>query len=68
MLRPDFLLGFWKLSWVETKIFAREPMGFVGALVVPVVIFIVLGRVFGGAKPRATPQLDVLSTRPSLRP
>jgi ABC-2 type transport system permease protein len=59
MLRPDFLLGFWKLSWVETKIFAREPMGFVGALVVPVVIFIVLGRVFGGAKPRATPQLDV---------
>src|ERR1700751_5970942 len=34
-------------------------MGFIGALVVPVVVFIVLGRVFGAAKPRATPQLDL---------
>jgi hypothetical protein len=24
------LKGFWKLSWVETKVFVREPMGFVG--------------------------------------
>jgi ABC-2 type transport system permease protein len=59
MMRHGFLHGFWKLSWVETKIFAREPMGLIGALVVPVVIFIVLGRVFGAAKPRATPQLDI---------
>jgi ABC-2 type transport system permease protein len=59
MTSPKFLRGFWKLTWVETKIFAREPMGFIGALVVPVVIFIVLGRVFGAAKPRATPQLDI---------
>lgn len=59
MMRPGFLHGFWKLSWVETKIFAREPMGFIGTLVVPVVIFIVLGRVFGATKPRATPQFDL---------
>ncbi len=59
MLRPGFLRGFWKLSWVETKIFAREPMGLIGALVFPVVIFIVLGRAFGAAKPRVTPQLDL---------
>ena len=59
MSRPGFLRGFWKLSWVETKIFVREPMGLIGALVFPVVIFIVLGRVFGAAKPRATPQLDL---------
>ena len=58
-MRPGFLRGFWKLSWVETKIFVREPMGFVGALVVPVVIFVVLGRVFGAARPRATPHLDI---------
>ena len=58
-MRLGFLRGFWKLSWVETKIFAREPMGFIGALVVPVVIFIVLGRAFGAARPPATPQLDV---------
>jgi ABC-2 type transport system permease protein len=58
-VRPGLLRGFWKLTWVEAKIFAREPMGFIGALVVPVVVFIVLGRVFGLGKPRATPQLDL---------
>ena len=58
-MRLGFLRGFWKLTWVETKIFMREPMGFVGTLVIPVVVFIVLGRVFGAAKPRAAPQLDI---------
>ena len=41
--------GFWALTWVETKVFLREPMGVVGSLVMPVVIFIVLGRTLGGA-------------------
>ena len=59
MLRPGYFRGFWKLSWVETKIFVREPMGFIGALLVPVVVFIVLGRAFGAARPRATPQVDM---------
>jgi ABC-2 type transport system permease protein len=59
MLRPGYFRGFWKLSWVETKIFVREPMGFIGALLVPVVVFIVLGRAFGAARPRATPQVDI---------
>jgi ABC-2 type transport system permease protein len=58
-VRPGLLRGFWKLSWVEAKIFAREPMGFIGALVVPVAVFIVLGRVFGLARPGATPHLDL---------
>jgi hypothetical protein len=43
MMQPRFLRGFWKLTWLETKIFTREPMGFVGTLVMPVVLFIVLG-------------------------
>jgi ABC-2 type transport system permease protein len=59
MMRRGFLRGFWKLSWVETKIFAREPMGFIGTLVFPVVIFIVLGRLFGAARPHVTPRLDI---------
>lgn len=36
------LNGFWKLTWVETKVFMREPMGLVTSLAMPVVIFIVL--------------------------
>jgi ABC-2 type transport system permease protein len=58
-MQPRFLRGFWKLTWLETKIFTREPMGFVGALVMPLVVFIVLGRAFGADKPLATPQVDI---------
>lgn len=53
------LRGFWKLTWLETKIFTREPMGFVGTLVVPLVLFIVLGRAFGSEKPAAAPAVDI---------
>jgi ABC-2 type transport system permease protein len=41
------LRGFWKLTWVEIKIFAREPMGFVGTFAVPVILFLILGRTVG---------------------
>src|SRR4030088_1306475 len=58
-MQPRFLRGFWKLTWVETKIFSREPMGFVGTLVMPVVVFIVLGRALGGVKPVSAPDVDI---------
>ena len=41
------LKGFWKLTWVETKIFVREPMGVIGTLIVPVLLFVMLGRFMG---------------------
>jgi ABC-2 type transport system permease protein len=41
------LKGLWTLAWLETKIFIREPMGLVGTLGLPVVIFVVLGRTIG---------------------
>jgi ABC-2 type transport system permease protein len=34
-----------KLTWVEIKIFMREPMGAIGTIVIPVVLFVALGRV-----------------------
>jgi ABC-2 type transport system permease protein len=58
-MRPRFLRGFWKLTWLETKIFTREPMGFVGTLVMPLVVFIILGRALGVSKPLATPDVDI---------
>jgi ABC-2 type transport system permease protein len=58
-MQPRFLRGFWKLTWVETKIFTREPMGFVGTLVMPVVLFIVLGRAFGSVEPVNMTQVDI---------
>src|ERR1700686_2920924 len=50
------LRGLWKLTWIEIKIFLREPLGAFGTIVVPVLIFLVLGRVVGrGLPPSAFP-------------
>jgi ABC-2 type transport system permease protein len=38
------LRGLWKLTWIEMKIFMREPLGALGTIGVPVLIFVVLGR------------------------
>lgn len=46
--------GLWKLAWVEAKVFAREPLGLFGTLVMPVVVFLLLGRLFG-ARSRPLP-------------
>ena len=41
------LRGLLKLTWLEIKIFVREPMGLIGNVVIPVGIFVVLGRAVG---------------------
>jgi ABC-2 type transport system permease protein len=41
------LRGLWKLTWIEIKIFLREPLGAFGTIGFPVLIFLVLGRVAG---------------------
>ncbi len=38
------LRGLWKLTWIEMKIFLREPLGAIGSIAVPVLIYVVLGR------------------------
>jgi ABC-2 type transport system permease protein len=40
-----------RLTWLETKIFAREPMGLAGTLLFPVVAFVGVGRILGGLPP-----------------
>jgi ABC-2 type transport system permease protein len=49
------LRGLWKLTWIEIKIFLREPLGAFGTIGFPVVIFLVLGRV--ASRRLATPSL-----------
>lgn len=41
------LRGLWKLTWIEIKVFLREPMGAIGTIIVPVLIFVLLGRFAG---------------------
>ncbi len=40
--------GLWKLTWLEIKIFLREPMGAFGSILFPVLVFVLVGRVMGG--------------------
>jgi ABC-2 type transport system permease protein len=41
------LRGLWALTWLETKIFLREPLGAIGTVLFPVVVFLILGRAIG---------------------
>src|SRR6188768_4439118 len=38
------LKGFLKLSWIEMKVFLREPMGVIASLLLPVVLFVIVAR------------------------
>ncbi len=44
--------GLWKLTWLEIKIFLREPLGAIGSILFPVLVFVVAGRLLAG---RLTP-------------
>ena len=46
--------GLFQLAWLEIKIFLREPLGAIGTLIVPVAMFLVIGRAMnrGSAAPR----------------
>lgn len=41
------LRGLWTLTWIEIKVFLREPLGAFGMIVIPVLVFVVLGRILG---------------------
>jgi ABC-2 type transport system permease protein len=41
------LRGLWKLTWIEIKIFFREPLGAFGTIGIPVLVFLAAGRVVG---------------------
>ena len=56
------LRGLWKLTWLEIKIFLREPLGAYGSILFPALVFVVVGRFAGG---RLTP--GSLSTAGFLR-
>jgi ABC-2 type transport system permease protein len=47
------LRGLWKLTWLEIKIFLREPLGVVGTIGLPVLVYVGLGRLVGSGARRA---------------
>lgn len=45
------LRGLWRLTWLEIKIFLREPLGALGVLVFPVLGYLAVGRLIRGRGP-----------------
>src|SRR5215467_5172468 len=54
------LQGLWRLTWLEIKIFLREPLGAIGSVVFPVLGYVVLGRLMGGRVSARGPDADLL--------
>jgi ABC-2 type transport system permease protein len=52
------LRGLWKLTWLEVKIFVREPLGLFGTVGLPVLVYFGLGR-FVGPRVGRVPPADV---------
>jgi ABC-2 type transport system permease protein len=48
------LRGLGKLTWIEIKIFLREPLGAFGTIGIPVLVFVVTGRIVGRSLPRTS--------------
>jgi ABC-2 type transport system permease protein len=48
------LRGLWKLTWIEIKIFLREPLGAIGTIVIPVLVFLAAGRMVGRRLPQTS--------------
>jgi ABC-2 type transport system permease protein len=55
------LRGLWKLTWIEIKVFMREPMGAIGTIGVPVLVFVLLGRFVNNRVASASPAMSSFS-------
>ncbi len=52
------LRGLWRLTWLEIKIFVREPLGVFGTVGVPIVLFVLASRVAGPRIGRSAPPVS----------
>lgn len=49
------LRGLWQLTWLELKIFLREPLGAIGTILVPLLVFVVFGGTASLGDPTPNP-------------
>jgi ABC-2 type transport system permease protein len=54
--------GLLQLTWLEIKIFLREPLGAIGILLLPVAVFLITGRAMnrGTGQPRTAEGLELM--------
>jgi len=51
------LRGLWRLTWLEIKIFLREPLGVIGTVGLPVLIYVAIGRLLGPRVGKTAPDV-----------
>ena len=54
--------GLFRLTWLEIKIFVREPLGVVGTVGVPVLIFVAASRLVGPRRRTGAPGLPAVAS------
>lgn len=54
--------GLLQLTWLEIKIFAREPLGLFGTIGIPVFVYLGIGRLLSGVARPASPEEVFLKT------
>jgi ABC-2 type transport system permease protein len=56
--------GLFQLTWLEIKIFLREPLGAIGTIAVPVALFLIVGRSMnrGSDGPRSAESLQFIQS------
>ena len=54
--------GLWKLTWLEIKVFVREPLGVLGTVLIPVLVVVLTGRMVGRAQTPAPPEANAFLT------
>ena len=59
------LRGLRQLTWIEIKIFLREPLGAIGTIVVPVLVFVMLGRATAGTASKSATASSTVSSSTS---
>ena len=52
--------ALFRLTWLETKIFVREPLGFIATVVLPVFMLVFLGRSFGSTQTQSAEARQLL--------
>src|SRR6478735_4482393 len=45
------LRGLLRLTWIEIKVFMREPLGAIGSIVMPVILYVLFARLGRGLPP-----------------
>lgn len=60
--------SFWKMTWMEAKLFLREPVGAFFTLVFPLMMLLIFGSIYGNQAAASIPEASMQGTVETLVP